>query len=193
MKQLVSLDSSKIYQDLWHLSWPVMTFMIFQTTLVGTSTMVSQSLGARLKSLTAEITKKAMVISLGIQGIMAALYFLAAPFIIQFFADDPVVIEMGTAYLRVISPGLLLLGPFSVIEAVFKGSGYTVPPLASALVANWIIKIPLAYLLALPLGLSTNGVWWAITASIVTELILLTIWYRRRGWLHREIRVLASG
>ena len=168
-------------------------FIIVSGLIVGTSTMVGQSLGASLKDLTAEITRKAMTISTVIQGVMAAFYFLAAPLIISFFAADPGVIEMGTAYLRIISPGLLLLGPFTVIEAVFKGSGHTVPPMASALIANWIIKIPFAYLLALPLALGTDGVWWAITISIVTELILLIVWYRRRGWMYREIRVLAPG
>ncbi len=33
MKKLVSLEKEKIYHDLWHLSWPVMMFMVFQTTL----------------------------------------------------------------------------------------------------------------------------------------------------------------
>ena len=33
MQKLVSLDEKKIYQDLWRLSWPVMIFMVFQTTL----------------------------------------------------------------------------------------------------------------------------------------------------------------
>ena len=33
MKQLVSLETETIYQDLWRLSWPVMMFMAFQTSL----------------------------------------------------------------------------------------------------------------------------------------------------------------
>lgn len=33
MEQLVSLDRKKIYNGLWRLSWPVMAFMVFQTTL----------------------------------------------------------------------------------------------------------------------------------------------------------------
>ena len=33
MEKLLHLDRDKIYQDLWRLSWPVMTFMVFQTTL----------------------------------------------------------------------------------------------------------------------------------------------------------------
>jgi len=37
MKKLVSLEREKIYRDLWHLSWPVMMFMIFQTSLEGGS------------------------------------------------------------------------------------------------------------------------------------------------------------
>ena len=167
-------------------------FIIVTGLMVGISTMIGQSLGARLKELTAEITRKAMAIGLVIQGVTGVLYFLAAPLIVRFFTDDPGVIAMGTAYLKIIAPGLLLLGPFTVIEAVFKGSGYTVPPMAGALIANWLIKIPFAYVLALPLGLNTNGVWWAITASIAVELILLVFWYRRRGWMHREIRVVAQ-
>ena len=40
----------------------------------------------------------------------------------------------------------ILMGPFHIIDAVFKGSGYTVPPMVSALVANWVIKLPVAYI-----------------------------------------------
>jgi len=33
MKQLVTLKKENIYRDLWRLSWPVMVFMVFQTSL----------------------------------------------------------------------------------------------------------------------------------------------------------------
>jgi putative MATE family efflux protein len=166
-----------------------LSFIIISGLTVGTATMVGQSLGAALKQLTIEIIKKAMVLAAVIQGAMAAACFIAAPWIIGFFAGDPAVLQMGTAYLRIIAPALLIMGPFHVIEAVFRGSGNTVPPMASALIANWIIKIPCAFFLALRLGLGPNGVWWAITISVFVELALLLYWYRRKQWIHREIRV----
>ncbi|MGB4183651.1 MAG: hypothetical protein WBK41_09650, partial [Dethiobacteria bacterium] len=76
-----------------------------------------------------------------------------------------------------------------ILDAVFKGSGYTVPPMVSALVANWLIKMPLAYLLALPLNLGTDGVWWSISISVLAELLILLAWYRRSDWSRREIRI----
>jgi len=45
--------------------------------------------------------------------------------------------------------------------------------MVSALVANWLIKMPLAYLLALPLNLGTDGVWWSISISVLAELLIL--------------------
>lgn len=121
---------------------------------------------------------------------MASLSFFAAPLIIKLFTGDTEVIDAGVSYLQIIAPGLLLLGPFTVIEAVFKGSGHTLPPMVSAIITNWIIKIPCAYLLAMVIG--TNGVWWAITISILAELLFLLFWFRRVHWLYKEIRVAIS-
>lgn len=167
-----------------------LAFIMISGLMAGTSTMVGQSMGANLKNLTREITRKAMTIGISIQATMAFLSFFGAPLIIKLFTGDVAVIEAGVSYLQIIAPGLLLLGPFTVIEAVFKGSGHTMPPMVSAMIANWIIKIPCAYLLAMVIG--TNGVWWAITISIVAELLFLLFWFRRGHWLYKEIRVTSS-
>lgn len=169
-----------------------LSFIAIAGMTVGTSTMVGQSLGADLKDLTGEIIRKAMVIAVAVQGLTAALCFFAAPYIIGFFADDPAVIQSGTAFLRIISPGLVIMGLSQMIDSVFKGSGYTIPSMVSAFIANWLIMLPGAYFIAFVLGLSVNGIWWAITFSFFAELALLLTWYRRGRWQHREIRVLET-
>jgi len=100
------------------------------------------------------------------------------------FADDPQVIEVGVSYIRIVVPALVIMGPLHVIAAVFKGAGRTVPHMISALISNWLIKIPLALFLAIPLNLETNGVWLAITISIFAEFGLLLTWYLRKEWLY---------
>lgn len=170
-----------------------LSFIFISGLTVAASTMVGQSLGAELKDLATEIIRKAMRLGLTIQTAISAAGFAAAPLIIGLFSGDTGVVRMGTAYLRILSPALMMLGPLSIIEAAFKGSGYTLPPMAGALIANWLIKIPCAFFLSLTLDMGTDGVWWSITISVLAEFAVLAIWYRRKQWLHREIRVQATG
>ncbi len=166
-----------------------LAFIFLSGLTVGTSTMIGQSLGAGRDALTYKIINKAMVLSLAVQTVMAALSFLAAPFIVGLFTRDSAAIELGVGYLRIISACMIPMGPFHIFDAVFKGSGYTIPPMISALAANWVLKLPLAYLLALPLNLGTDGIWWAISISVLAELLILLPWYRRGDWSRREIRI----
>ena len=166
-----------------------LSFILLSGLTVGTSTMIGQSLGAARHSLTAEIIRKAMLLSLAVQMAMTALCYFAAPPIVGLFTRDPVALELGISYLRIISACMILMGPFHIIDAVFKGSGFTVPSMVSALVANWIIKLPLAYVLAMPLNLGIAGIWWSVSISVLAELLILLPWYRRGNWSHREIRI----
>ncbi len=88
------------------------------------------------------------------------------------------------------------------IAAIFRGAGDTAPPMWSAFIANWPIKLGLAYILsgllfsdfpwiARNLGISINwgvdGIWWAIAASLATEGWMLWLFLRRGKWLHKKI------
>ena len=63
----------------------------------------------------------------------------------------------------------------------------------SSMAANWFIKLPAAWLLSLPLGLGYVGVWWAITISIIAEVMILASYYRQGGWAKKEVRVGSHG
>ncbi len=155
-------------------------FIMIAGLNMGTATMVGQSLGAKLKEITEEVIRKSMKLALSIQTIMAVVAFALAPLIMGLFTNDQAVIDMGNSYLRLIAPALVVMGPLHVIAAVFKGAGFTMPHMVSAIIANWIVKIPLALLLSLVLNLDTNGVWMAISLSIFAELGILLFWYRYR-------------
>lgn len=168
-----------------------LAFIFLSGLTVGTSTMIGQSLGAGLRALTTKIIGKAMVLSLVVQAGMTALCFFGAPLIVGLFSHDPAAIELGASFLKIIAACMIPMGPFHIIDAVFKGSGYTIPSMVSALAANWLIKLPAAYLLALPLNMGTDGIWWSVSISVLVELLILLPWYRRGGWAQREIRVRA--
>lgn len=164
-------------------------FIMLVGLMVATSTMVGQSLGAKKEDLSREVARRAMLVGLVVQACISVLYFVFAATIMTFFGAEGTALTAGISYLKIISVGLFLGGPLFVLEGVFKGAGDTVPPMFSALVANWFIKLPCAYFLSIPLGLGSDGVWWAITVSIIAELITLTYYYSQGKWYHKDIRI----
>jgi len=56
-----------------------------------------------------------------------------------------------------------------------------------AFLANWPVKLPLSYALALPLGYGVNGVWIGMFVSLVFEAVLLVAFYRRGNWKTKRI------
>jgi Na+-driven multidrug efflux pump len=74
-----------------------------------------------------------------------------------------------------------------VWAAVMQGAGDTRPPMVIAILSNWVVKLPLAYWLAITRGVGVEGIWWAMAISIVFEAGALLVWYRRDRWMHTEV------
>ena len=55
------------------------------------------------------------------------------------------------------------------LGSAMNGAGDTKPPMIAAFLANWPVKLPLCWALALPLGYGIEGVWVGMFLSIVFE------------------------
>jgi Na+-driven multidrug efflux pump len=51
----------------------------------------------------------------------------------------------------------------------------------------WLFQIPLAYALAMPLGLNAQGIFLAITISESTIAVIGVLVFRRGRWKERKI------
>ncbi len=144
---------------------------IFLTGLtVATQSLVGQYLGARKSLAASRIVRLSGLSGFLLQVILSTLLFLAAGWLVGVFAPgQDEVIRIGSDYLQILAPFLLLL-PFSMVWAGAQyGAGRTLGPALAAVAANWIVKLPLAYLLSRIVGMDTTGVWLAIGASVVVE------------------------
>jgi putative MATE family efflux protein len=162
-------------------------FIYFIGLTIATQTLVGQSLGLQRPQKAEEIVKKVLRIGFAIQLPVVILYFLLAPLIISIFNSDPEVIRIGTNYLRIISPSLILIVLITGLSGAQSGAGDTKPPMIASIVANWIFKIPLAYIIARYLRYASRGVWIAIAVSVVIETVIVTVYYYRGGWKKRKI------
>ena len=151
------------------------------------ATMVGQNLGVLRPHRAERSVWLAGAANTGFLALFALLFFLYAEETVGFFSMDPEVVRHGAACLRIVSYSYICFGFGMVTVQAFNGAGDTTTPTWINLVSYWLVQIPLAYLLALPLGLGTRGVFWAITVAQVVLAAAAVAWFRRGTWKTRWV------
>ncbi|HKH73928.1 MAG TPA: MATE family efflux transporter [Vicinamibacterales bacterium] len=144
------------------------------------ATLVGQNLGAGKPDRAEAAAWKVGLYNTIFLGGIGLIFLLFAPFIISFFTRDPDVARYGVSCLRIVSAGFLFYGYAMALIAAFNGAGDTRTPTLIALACQWCWEIPLAWVLAVPLGFGPAGVFIAVTVAFST-MSAVTAWLFRKG------------
>ncbi|MDD3073992.1 MAG: MATE family efflux transporter [Eubacteriales bacterium] len=168
-------------------------FVFISGLSVAATTLIGQVLGSGDKGLARMAARRLIVLGIGVQIAIGLLYVaLAYPVSFLFLGDDAAALAAGVSYVRICGLGLALGASSSVLGGIFKGAGDTMPTFLAGFVSNWLVKLPMAAVGTLVFKWPVDNIWWAITASIVVEWLILYVWQRKGAWLEREIQVSAS-
>ena len=154
---------------------------------VAVSALVGQSLGARRIHEAERVVHRGVAVTAVFGALFCILYYLWARDIMLAFDSDPAVVTAGASFLKLIALSFLFSGPMFPLASAMNGAGDTKPPMIVAFLANWAVKLPLAYALAVRLGMGVDGVWQAMFVSIAFEAVALFAWYRRGTWKRRAV------
>lgn len=164
-----------------------LVFMPLMALSLSVSSIVGQNLGA---GETARAYKAGWrVTGIGILMMVAAALtlFFGAEQIAGSMTREPEALKYTSDYLRINALAEPFLALAMILAGALQGAGETRTPMLLTIFTNWLIRIPLAYVLALPLKLGVTGVWWAMTASIVIHGILMTLRYQAKDWIKEKI------
>ena len=114
------------------------------------------------------------------------LYSLAAP-VAELMSNEPGTVAYTCQYLKINALGEPCLAVGMVLTGALQGAGDTKAPMWFTIITNWLIRIPLAYVLAIIFKLGPSGVWWAMLSSIVIQGMLVGWRYQSRAWLRLKI------
>ena len=115
-------------------------------------------------------------------GTLATLFIVFAPPLIGAFTPDPAVRPFGVSCLRIVSAGFLFYAYGMVITQSFNGAGDTWTPTVINLVVFWLWEIPLAFVLAKPMGLGPQGVFWAMAIAYSTLAVVSAVLFKKGRW-----------
>jgi len=158
-----------------------LAYMICVGLSVGAATMVGQHLGAGDPKTALQSGHASMRLALAPMIGLGVVVALGAAPAMDVFTDDPAIVDAGVVYLRVQSLVFVFMAAESIYEGAFSGSGHTLP-------AFWITavgttaRLPVAWLLAYPLGMGVLGIWVAIAGSTLLKGVAMWAWFRREGW-----------
>lgn len=141
------------------------------------SAFVGQNYGANKFHRIKQGYREGMQIIGGI-GIFASLLliFAAEPLFTIFVPNDPLAIEEGIRYLRILGFSQFFMSIEIGTNGSFNGLGNTLPPTINGIAFN-ALRIPIAYLLSMT-ALGLSGIWWAISGTSIIKGIVIYLWFK---------------
>ena len=155
--------------------------------VIAISSLVGQNLGAGDRAEARRVVRRGLTVTTGLGVFFCLLYYALSRHIVLAFDSEPAVVAAGESFLKLIALSFLFSAPMLPLSCAMNGAGDTKPPMVVAFLANWLVKIPLAYVLALPLGYGINGVWFGMFFSIAFEAVVMWLAYRRDTWLRKKV------
>jgi MATE family, multidrug efflux pump len=107
--------------------------------------------------------------------------------IVGWFTSEADVVPYAVDCLRIVSLGFVFFAYGMVMIQSFNGAGDTVTPSLINFVSFWLIKIPLAYFLAIVTGMGPHGVFVAVTVAYTTQTLASLVLFRRGTWKAKRI------
>ena len=153
---------------------------VLWNTSQGLSTALSAFVGQNYAAKQIERVKQAYRVSIRMTLIFGSLctalfLFFGTP-LFSLVVPEREAYLVGGVYLMINGYSMIFMMCEITTQGIFYGLGKTIPPAIISISLN-VIRIPLAILLA-SIGLSLNGVWWAISISSILKGCVSFAWLR---------------
>lgn len=146
------------------------------------ATMVGQNLGANQPDRAEKAVWRTGMFNMIFMGTVMIIFFLFGDGIASFFTNVKEVVDNASKCLSIFAMGYLFYAFGMVLVQAFNGAGDTKTPTIMNLFVFWMLQIPLAYTLAIQLGLGAEGAYYSIVISESTFSIVGYFLFKRGRW-----------
>jgi Na+-driven multidrug efflux pump len=137
------------------------------------TTLVGQSYGARRPELVRRFGLISVGLGMAVMSLMGVLLYVGAPWAMAVLSPVEEIQRLGTEVLRIEAWAEPMFAASIVAYGVFVGVGRTMVPALMNFGSIWLVRLPLAALLARTYGL--RGVWMAMCVELIFRGVIFLI------------------
>jgi putative MATE family efflux protein len=163
-----------------------LNYMVAHGFGIAAATLVGQNLGAGEPKRAARSAWYTVAVVSVWTGLVGLAFVVFREPLGRVFLDDLLAQAALHSYLILLGATQLFMGAEIVIYFAFAGAGNTLPPSLIS-IPGAIVRIPIAYLVGETLGFGLDGVWWAITLTMVFRGLLTPFWFSLNRWQKHRV------
>lgn len=148
---------------------------------VAATTLIGQSVGAGRPDLARRLAWISTGLGMVVMTCTGVFMYLAAPVMIGLLSPAPEIRQLGTEVLRIEAFAEPMYAASIVASGVFRGASDTLIPSCMNFISMWVVRLPLAAVLASYMGL--QGVWIAMCMELCVRGVLFLLRLRSKRWL----------
>ena len=151
------------------------------------ATLVGQNLGALKPDRAAQAVWRTGFYNMLFLGAIGIFFIVFATPVVKLFVNDPAVIPIAAVALRTFACGNIGYAYGMVMLQAFNGAGDTFTPTIVNFFGFWVLELPLAWALAVPLRLRAEGAFLAIVIAECSMAVAGIILFRQGRWKKKQI------
>jgi len=151
------------------------------------ATLVGQNLGAKQPQRAETSVWRTGFYNMIFLGAIGVVFVLFAEPIVRLFTHDPLVIPLAASCLRIISYGNIGYAYGMVMLQAFNGAGDTITPTIVNFFGFWLLEIPLAWFLAIPMRMQAKGAYFSIVVAEAAIAAVSIVLFKRGYWKKQQI------
>jgi putative MATE family efflux protein len=151
------------------------------------ATLVGQNLGAGRPDRAEQAVWRAGFFNMLFLGALGIFFFTFATPVVSLFVDDPAVVPLAAQALRTFACGNLAYAYVMVMLQAFNGAGDTFTPTVVNFFGFWVLELPLAWCLAVPLHFGAQGAFLSVVIAEGSIAVASMVLFKRGRWKRQRI------
>jgi putative MATE family efflux protein len=146
-------------------------------------TIVGQNLGADKPDRAERAGWQITLVGAGANAVFGLLMFFGAEQIANaMISRDPLSVDYTAQYFRIVGLSEPFLAAWLILFGAMQGAGYTKWTMWANIVCMILLRLPLAWILTLNLGIVPQGTWWAISGASMVIGLLAILHFKEGKW-----------
>jgi putative MATE family efflux protein len=163
------------------------SFMPGYGIAVAAATIVGQNLGAGRPAEARLSAYEANRLAVMLMAVMGLVFFFFPYGLLRAFTSDPEVIRYGILYMKIVAFAQVPLAITMVVGGSLRGAGDTGFIMFATIAGMWLVRLPVAALLAAVVKTEIRYVWSVMIMDWLVRMTLLLWRYRKESWGKLEL------